>query len=178
MTDRTSSSLPLVWDRFVRIFHWTLVLCVLSNFFVFDDGKDVHQWTGYLAVCLVVMRIIWGFVGTKHARFSDFFPTPTRIIHHIQALKSGVREEHAGHNPLGALMMLTLISVVLCLGITGWMQTLDAFWGEEWLQEIHEFIANTLIALATVHAAAAIVMGRLEKTRLIRAMFTGRKERW
>ncbi len=178
MINRASSSLPLVWDRFVRIFHWTLVLCVVSNFFVFDDGKDVHQWTGYLAVSLVVMRIIWGFVGTKHARFSDFFPTPSRLIRHIKALKSGIHEEHVGHNPLGALMMLTLITVVLCLGITGWMQTLDAFWGEEWLQNTHAFIADALIAFAFVHALAAILMGRLERTRLIRAMFTGRKERW
>lgn len=75
-------------------------------------------------------------------------------------------------------MMLALITVVLCLGVTGWMQTLDAFWGEEWLQNTHAFIANALIALATIHAIAAIVMGRLEKTKLIKAMFTGKKERW
>lgn len=173
-----SSSLPQVWDRFVRIFHWTLVLCVLSNFFVFDDGKDIHQWTGYLAVSLVSLRIVWGFIGSKHARFSDFFPTPTRLLGHVKAFKSGAHDSHLGHNPLGALMMLTLICVVLCLGITGWMQTLDAFWGEEWLQNTHAFIADSLIALATVHAIAAILMGRLERTRLIKAMFTGKKERW
>lgn len=178
MSDHLSSNLPLVWDRFVRIFHWSLVLCVLSNFFVFDDGKDIHQWTGYLAVCLVALRVIWGFIGFQYARFSYFFPTPNRLRRHLKALKSGVHEEHAGHNPLGALMMLALITVVLCLGVTGWMQTLDAFWGEEWLQNTHAFIANALIGLATIHAIAAIVMGRLEKTKLIKAMFTGKKERW
>jgi len=167
-----------VWDRFVRTFHWTLVLCVLSNYFVMDDGKVIHQWTGYLAFSLVVMRIIWGFIGTKHARFSDFLPTPFRVIQHVKALKSGTHDEHVGHNPLGALMMLSLIAIVLGLGLTGWMQTLDAYWGEEWLQDIHELLANCLITFAALHATAAIVMGRIERTRLIKAMFTGRKERW
>ena len=178
MPHAAPSTPQLVWDRFVRIFHWTLVLCVLNNFFIFDDGKNIHQWTGYISLSLVVTRIIWGFIGTKHARFSDFFPTPTKLIHHLKELKSGVHDGYSGHNPLGALMILTLISVVLCLGLTGWMQTLDAFWGEEWLQNLHAYIADALIMLATVHALAAILMGRLERTHLIRAMFTGKKDRW
>ena len=178
MKPRQLPRLQPVWDRFVRTFHWSLVLCVLSNYFLMDDGKVLHQWTGYLATTLVIMRIGWGFIGTKHARFSDFFPTPSRLIHHLKALKSGTSDEHIGHNPLGALMMLSLIALVLSLGITGWMQTLDAYWGEEWLQDIHELLANTLITFAALHAFAAIVMGRIERTRLIKAMFTGRKERW
>lgn len=83
-----------------------------------------------------------------------------------------------GHNPVGALMMLGLMAIVLALGTTGWMQTLDAYWGEEWLQNVHRLIGNILIGLATMHALAAIVMGRLERTRLIKAMVTGVKETW
>ena len=64
-----------------------------------------------------------------------------------------------GHNPVGALMMLGLMAIVLALGTTGWMQTLDAYWGEEWLQNVHRLIGNILIGLATMHALAAIVMG-------------------
>lgn len=75
-------------------------------------------------------------------------------------------------------MMLTLTATVLVLGITGWMQTLDAYWGEQWVQDLHRMIGNVLIGFALVHALAAIVMGRLERTRLIKAMFTGIKERW
>jgi cytochrome b len=75
-------------------------------------------------------------------------------------------------------MILALMMLVLAVGLTGWMHTLDAFWGEEWLQELHEHAATLLIALATLHALAAIVMGRLERTHLIRAMFTGVKDRW
>ena len=167
-----------VWDRFVRFFHWALVSCVAFNYFVLNDGKTFHQWVGYFAVTLVMARIIWGFIGSRYALFSDFFPTPGRVVHHVRQMKSGNHKIPLGHNPLGALMMLTLLTVVLALGTTGWIQTLDAYWGEEWLQNLHRFIGNFLIGLATLHALAAIVMGRLERTRLIKAMVTGVKERW
>ncbi|MCX7256784.1 MAG: cytochrome b/b6 domain-containing protein [Polaromonas sp.] len=176
-TPQLTESRP-VWDRFVRLFHWTLVSCVLLNYLVLDDGKTLHQWVGYLALALVLARIVWGFIGSRYARFSDFFPTPARLLRHLRQLKAGQPEMHWGHNPLGALMILALISLVLGLGVTGWMQTLDAYWGEEWLQELHELLGNVLIGLATLHALAALVMGRLERTRLIRAMFTGTKERF
>ena len=67
-----------VWDRFVRLFHWSLVGCVLINAFLLDDGETVHRWLGYTASALVLARIGWGFVGSTHARFADFFPTPAR----------------------------------------------------------------------------------------------------
>ncbi|MFM2052927.1 MAG: hypothetical protein RL456_964 [Pseudomonadota bacterium] len=167
----------VVWDPFVRIFHWSLVSCVVLNYFVVDDGETVHQWLGYLASALVTLRIVWGFVGSRHARFSDFFPTPARLRHHLRALRDGRLDAHAGHNPLGALMMLALMATVLALGLTGFLQTTDAFWGEEWLQELHELIGSGLIALAGLHAAAALLMGHLERTNLVAAMVTGVKRR-
>jgi cytochrome b len=166
-----------VWDPFVRIFHWSLVTCVLTNYFVLDDGEDWHQWIGYAASALVALRIVWGFIGTRHARFADFFPTPTRLRAHLAAVRAGQVEFHPGHNPLGALMMLALMALVLALGVTGFLQTTDTFWGEEWLQDLHEVVASALMALAGLHATAAIVMGRIERTNLVAAMFTGTKRR-
>ena len=78
----------------------------------------------------------------------------------------------------GALMMLALMAIVLALGLTGWMQTTDAYFGEEWLQELHEWLANGLLIAAGLHAAAAIVMGRIERVNLVRAMVTGVKQRY
>ena len=166
-----------VWDPFVRIFHWSLVACVLTNYFVNDDGKDLHQWTGYAASALVALRVVWGFIGTRHARFADFFPTPARLRTHLAALRAGRVDHHTGHNPLGALMMLALMVLVLALGLTGFLQTTDTFWGDEWLQDLHALIASALIALAGLHAAAAILMGRIERTNLVGAMVTGVKRR-
>lgn len=176
-TSRHAASL-LVWDPFVRIFHWSLVSCVLLNFFILEEGEAPHEWVGYTATALVVARIIWGFIGSRYARFSDFFPTPRRLTRHVKGMRSGAAEHQWGHNPLGALMMLLLMGLVLSLGVTGYMQGTDTFFGEEWLQELHEFLANTLIASAGLHALAAIVMGRKERTRLVKAMVTGVKERY
>nr|WP_173806541.1 cytochrome b/b6 domain-containing protein [Leptothrix sp. C29] len=166
-----------VWDPFVRIFHWGLVACIALNEFVIDDGERVHQWIGYAAGALVLARIVWGFVGTRHARFADFWPTPARLRAHLADLRAGCHGTHAGHNPLGALMMLALLAVVLALGVTGWLQTTDAFWGEEWLQELHEGLAEALLGLAGVHVAAALLMSAVERTNLVAAMVSGIKRR-
>ncbi len=167
----------VVWDRFVRFFHWSLVGCVVFDFLLDDDGKTAHQWVGYAAVALVLARIVWGFVGSRHARFADFFPTPARVAAHLRELKARRLPRHDGHNPLGALMMLALMALVLALGVTGWLQTTDAFWGDASMEELHEALAHVLIVAAGLHAAAAVLMGRLERTHLVKAMITGVKER-
>ena len=164
-----------VWDKFVRIFHWSLVACVLANFFVIDDGETAHQWLGYTASILVCARIVWGFIGSRHARFSDFFPTPAAIRQHLRDMMSGSKEHHDGHNPLGAVVMLSMLVIVLSLGATGYLQTTDAFWGEEWLEELHGIIANTLMAAVGIHAAVVLLTDRLTRSDLVRAMVLGKK---
>lgn len=164
-----------VWDRFVRVFHWGLVACVLLNQFVLEEGELAHRWVGYVAAALVVARVAWGFVGSRHARFSDFFPTPARLRDHAAALLRGRPVAYVGHSPLGALMMLALMALVLALGLTGWLQGTDLFWGEDWLEALHEGLAGTLVGLAGLHALAAIVLSRLEGVDLVRAMLTGVK---
>ncbi len=167
-----------VWDLFVRVFHWSLVACVVLNQLILEEGETAHQWVGYFASAWVAARVLWGFVGSTHARFADFFPTPRRLLRHVQALRSGQVPHYIGHNPLGAAMMLTLMSLVLSLGLTGWLQTTDWFWGDETLQDVHETLATALIWLAGLHAVSALVMGRIERVRLVRAMVTGIKQRF
>jgi cytochrome b len=174
-TASTLSAPVKVWDPFVRLFHWSLVSCVLLNQFVLEEGEAPHEWAGYIASALVLARVVWGFIGSQHARFADFFPTPARLGRHFSALRQGRHPSYTGHNPLGALMMLTLMAIVLALGVTGWMQTSDRYFGEEWLMELHEWLAHGLLIAAGLHAAAAIVMGRIERVNLVRAMVTGVK---
>lgn len=174
----TRPSAERVWDPFVRLFHWSLVGAVVLNQWVLEEGEGPHRWLGYAAAVLVLLRVIWGFIGPRHARFSDFWPTPTRLRHHLRAWFRGDEMHVTGHNPLGALMMLALMLLVLLLAVTGWLQGTDRFWGNEALSEAHESLANGLIGLAGLHAAAALVMGRLERTRLVKAMITGVKERY
>lgn len=166
-----------VWDRFVRVFHWSLVACVLLNVTWVDDGKTLHRVLGYVASGLVAARVAWGFIGPRHASFAEFWPTRASLAEHLRGVLAGSAPVHEGHNPLGALMMLTLMVSVVASGVTGHLQTTDAFWGVAWLQDLHDALATTLIAAAGLHAAAALVMGRLERVRLVRAMVTGVKER-
>lgn len=167
-----------VWDPFVRFFHWSLVCTVVLNLWLLEEGDPPHRWVGYAAAGLVALRIVWGFIGPRHARFTDFWPTPSRVLGHLRSLVQGEHATQAGHNPLGALAMLALMALVLLLGLTGWLQGTDRFWGNEALEEVHEALAEGLIWLAGLHAAAALVMGRLERTRLVKAMFTGTKEHY
>jgi cytochrome b len=171
-----AESVP-VWDLFVRMFHWSLVACVLIDYFVVDDGETLHQWLGYIAAGLVLVRVVWGFIGPEHARFADFFPTTARLRAHLAALRSRQPVFHAGHNPFGAVMMLTLMGLVLLLGLSGYMETTDLFWGVEWIQETHEVLADLLIGLVALHVLASIVMSHLDRTNLVAAMLTGVKVR-
>lgn len=176
-----------VWDPLVRLFHWALVACVLLNFAVLEEGETWHEWVGYTASALVGLRLLWGLVGTRHARFADWFPTPARLQAHVAALMRGEAPRHVGHNPLGALMMLVLMALVLGLGLTGWWMESGAlepvlagvlpaaFELDEVLEELHEGLANALMLAAGLHAAAALLMGRLERVNLVQAMWTGRK---
>jgi cytochrome b len=167
-----------VWDPFVRFFHWSLVACVVLNQGLLEEGDPPHRWIGYAAAALVGLRVLWGFVGTRHARFTDFWPTPARVRAHLAGLRDARRPAAPGHNPLGAIAMLLLMALVLALALTGWLQGTGRFWGNEALEELHEGLAAALLWLAGLHAAAALVMGRLERTRLIKAMFTGVKEHY
>ncbi len=165
-----------VWDPFVRLFHWTLVACIVLNLFVLEDGARAHRYSGYLAFALIVARCVWGFVGSRYARFAGFWPTAGRLRAHLDRLAAGEPDPYPGHNPAGALMMFALMAGVLALGVSGFLMGTDAFWGEEWLEETHEWLANGLLALAGVHVLAALVMSRVEGVNLPRAMVTGVKE--
>ncbi len=164
-----------VWDRLVRGVHWTLVVCVVGDFALNEPGGVVHRWLGYAAAGLVVLRLIWGFCGTPHARFSDFFPTPSRLVPYVRALLRGREPRMVGHNPLAALMMLTLLMLVLALGVTGFLLGTNTFWGSDSMLGIHDAIANTLIVLVVVHAAAAIIESIRHRENLVWSMVTGKK---
>ncbi|TGD72982.1 cytochrome B [Mangrovimicrobium sediminis] len=159
----------MVWDRFVRVFHWSLVLGIALNYWVLEEGDPPHEWLGYGLGALVLARIAWGFIGPRNARFSDFVAGPRRVLHSLRHFAEEHRE-HRGHTPPAGWMILTLLTLVLGLVVTGWMQGLDAFWGEEWLEETHEWLANALIGAAAVHVAAVFFIQHRYRLPLLRSM--------
>ena len=165
-----------VWDPIVRIFHWTIVAACTLNLFVLEEGKYWHRLTGYVVAGAIIVRLVWGFVGTRHARFADFYPTPRKLKEQISGIIRRREKRYLGHNPLASVMMLLLMALLAGTALTGWMTTLDAFWGEKWLEQLHGAIANSIMVLVFVHAGAAILESWRHRENLVWAMVTGRKK--
>jgi cytochrome b len=164
-----------VWDRFVRVFHWTVVAGCGANLLVLQPGSLPHQVVGYSVVGLVLLRIIWGFIGSRHARFSDFVPGPATLFGYLKALAQGREPRVLGHNPAAAVMILALMAMLLSLGVTGWMSVSDTFSSLDWPGDVHEALANLLLAMVLVHAGAAVIESLRHRENLILSMITGRK---
>ncbi|PKH01988.1 cytochrome B [Psychromonas sp. MB-3u-54] len=167
----------MIWDPLIRFFHWTVAAMFLLNFLVFEEGDTNHRWAGYYILAALAIRILWGFVGSKNARFKNFLPTPSGIKHHLHLLKSKQFEVSKGHNPIGGLMVFALLFCLLSSGISGWMMGLDAFWGEDWLEEIHELIANTTMMLVVFHVSAVVLFSKFGPVNLIKQMITGQRDK-
>lgn len=159
-----------VWDLPLRLFHWTLVLAIAVAFLSSEEGSAINQWhfaAGWVAGLLLVFRLIWGFVGGEHSRFTDFIQ-PGRIAAHVSELLHRKIEPTLGHNPLGALAVLALLLLTAATVWTG------AFGGEG-AEDLHEVVAWTLLVVIAVHIAAVAIMSRLQRENLVRAMITGDK---
>lgn len=104
-----------VWDPLVRIGHWTLVIAFFTAYFTEDDLMDVHTWAGYTVAAIVLIRIVWGFVGSKHARFRDFIYSPSTVFAYLKNLLARKPQHYIGHNPAGGAMVIALL---LSLGAT------------------------------------------------------------
>ncbi|MDR5752089.1 MULTISPECIES: cytochrome b/b6 domain-containing protein [unclassified Caballeronia] len=162
-----------IWDLCVRLTHWTVAGIVIWN--LFGPTDEAHRVLGYIAGGLVVLRILWGLVGTPHARFSAWWPTPSHLADYLRSLAAGKPIHHLSHNPLGGLMAIALWLLILALGVTGWLMRLDAFWGEDWPQDLHEYLSIALELCVYAHVVAALVMSVWMRENLIVAMLTGFK---
>lgn len=163
-----------VWDPLVRLFHWSLAACVFGAFLV-EDGDTPHRVLGYVALGLVAFRVLWGFIGPGHARFRDWVRGPRAIRAYLRERLAGTSRRRLGHNPAAAVVMLVLLVGVVLVGVTGWMQGLDAFWGVAWVEDLHAALAWGLLALIGVHVLAAVVESFHYRENLIAAMVHGRK---
>jgi cytochrome b len=162
-----------VWDVWVRLTHWTVAGIVLFNLFGPTDA--LHRWLGYAAAALVAVRVVWGFVGSRHARFSAWWPTFAHLRDYLRSLAAGKPMHHLSHNPLGGAMALLLWFLILALAVSGWVMRTDAFWGEDWPQEIHTWLSYAVEVCVCVHVAAALLMSVWSRENLIGAMVTGYK---
>lgn len=190
------------WDPLVRLTHWGIAAAIVLNGLVTEEGESWHIWVGYAAGVLLALRLGWGLIGTRSARFASFPPKPAAALRHLRAIVAGRHEPRVSHNPVGALMAYALWAALAVTVGTGIAMdqarpaapagaTLvaeagedeeaeehegrgDGGEGESAFEEVHEVFANLLFLLAALHVAGVAFESRRSGGGLVRAMVTGR----
>lgn len=164
----------LIWDAPVRVFHWLMVFSFAGAYLTAESERWrlVHVTLGYTMVGLVAFRLLWGLIGTRHARFSSFVRGPGAIARYLRSLVTGRPEHHAGHNPAGALAIVALLGMSLVVAATGWATYNDI---GAWAEDLHEGVASVMLAIVGVHVLAVVLASWLHRSNLIGAMVTGRR---
>jgi cytochrome b len=179
-TDESGGARPLemvkVWDPLVRLFHWSLLALVLAAFATGDEAEGAHIAIGYAIVMLLALRIIWGFIGPRTARFSDFVKTPSQVRKFLGESLRGTAPRSLGHNPAGGFMILAMLGLLGAISATGYFLTTEAP-GSHAMNALHEAIAYALIPLAALHVGGVLLSSLAHRENLVRAMFTGEKHK-
>jgi cytochrome b len=160
------------WDPFVRIGHWTLVAAFATAWITGEEQTSLHTTAGYVVLGIVLFRLIWGFVGTRHALFRDFVTGWRPVREHLHGLLQGEPEKSRGHNPAAGWMVIALLAGLLGMAGSGYLMMLT---GSEAFEEVHEGFANAMLALILIHLGGALVTSLLTGDNLVKAMLTGRK---
>lgn len=179
-----------VWDPLVRLFHWLLAVCFVIAYVLEDDMLNLHVLVGSIIFGLIIFRLIWGFMGTKHSRFADFISSFKQIMQHLRDLVSLHPARHTGHTPVGGVMIFLLLFGLLLLTMSGVMlyalegallpfaglMTAADFDTAVLIENLHGLIADILMLFVLFHIAGVLLESYLQKQNLIRAMFTGYKK--
>jgi len=163
-----------VWDPFVRMFHWSLVLAYLVVWLSAEEWEWLHEQTGYFILMLIGMRVLWGLLGPRHARFSDFLYSPKRTLGYLHDLRSGTPQHYLGHNPAGGWMVIVLLSSLSVTAVSGMLMGPEH--AEPW-EDLHEGLANLTPLLVFAHLGGVLFSSLLHNENLIGAMWTGLKKR-
>lgn len=190
-----SASSVRAWDLPTRLFHWTLVVLLISAYVSFRFAEALgdftlkwHRWNGYAILTLIVFRVLWGFVGSSTSRFRTFIRSPIQALVYLKDLVTGRPRPFLGHNPMGAWMVMTLLAVVATQGVLGlytvehndvtagplYRTVSEATWqlASKWHLWLFYWVLLPLIA---VHITANVLYGAVKRDPLVQAMVTGRK---
>ena len=170
-------ALVRVWDPFVRVFHWSLVAAFAIAWIMADDWGRLHELAGYAVAVLIGLRLVWGLVGTRHARFADFVYRPARVIAYLKDMARLRARRHLGHNPAAGAMVIALLLALAATSASGIMMTVDAYGDAHWVEELHEVSANLTIMLVLAHLAGVAISSLETRENLVRSMVTGFKRR-
>ena len=164
-----------VWDPLVRMAHWMLVAGVTAAWLTRHARGAWHEVLGYAVLAVVMVRVIWGFVGFRHARFADFVVGPAGTLRYAGQTLRRQEPRYLGHNPLGAWMIIALIATLLVISVSGWLYTTDRFWGVAWVEMVHGTATDVLFVLVVLHVAGVFYASWRHHENLVGAMLHGRK---
>lgn len=186
MSIHNSQQVIKVWDPLVRVFHWSLALFFTIAYLTEDDFETVHFYMGYAISALIVFRLLWGVVGPKYARFTNFVTGKERVVRYLKSLLTGKAEHYVGHNPAGGIMVVALLLMLALTCFFG--MTLLAIddagplagtfvgnFNEDLVKGMHEVCANGTLMLVFIHLAGVLISSLLHRENLVRAMITGVK---
>ena len=175
-----------VWDLPVRLFHWSLAVFFTLAYWLGGDWPAMHSHAGYTVLLLVSFRILWGFMGSPHARFMDFLAPPADTLRHLRAIAKGRPDAYQGHDPAGGAMILMLLLCLLITGFSGMSlfamegqgplaATLVAGWPDRLMLDVHHVASDLTLVLIVVHVSGVLITSVLTGENLIGAMIHGRK---
>ncbi|MDU0353066.1 cytochrome b/b6 domain-containing protein [Paraglaciecola aquimarina] len=179
----------LVWDLPVRLFHWILAISLVVQWFtaeVIENAMDFHFYLGYFILGLIIFRLIWGFIGTKYAKFSSFIAGPKAMLAYLRALMNREDTSTIGHNPVGGLMLPLVLTLVGIQAVTGLFTSDDIVHSgpyydsvsssvQKTLQWLHHQTFSFLWIFVAIHIVAILWYKFALKHDLIRPMFNGKK---
>jgi len=191
-----------VWDVLIRIFHWSLVLGFTIAYFTGDEESNLHIYSGYVVLGLITFRVLWGFIGSRYARFSHFVCSPKAVRQYLRSLAVNKPKHYVGHNPAGGWMVIAMLFILFVVTVSGLkvyaveeglgplagalpavavISTAQADGGSEgeeaegYWEEVHEVSSNLMLLLVFLHIGGVIISSRLHNEHLVRAMVTGNK---
>ncbi len=174
------------WDPLVRLFHWTLVVSFAVCYFTQEEAYELHLDSGYVVLGAIVVRIIWGVIGTKHARFSDFVYLPGKVITYFRQFLRGKAKRYIGHNPAGGAMVVAMLITLLMVALSGValdaaenragpLADTDLFMYLDVVQDTHIISTNVMLGLISLHLLGVLASSHMHRENLVRAMITGKK---
>lgn len=165
----------MVWDVPTRVFHWLLVASFLGAFLTAESERyrDIHVVFGYSLLGLIVFRLIWGFAGTRYARFRSFLFSPAEIIRYLTSMLKGRPAHYVGHNPAGSVAVFALLALGIMSGVSG--LTVFQEVGGDAIEALHELVSYGMLGVVVLHVAGVLLGSVMHRENLLRAMITGYK---
>jgi cytochrome b len=164
-----------VWDPFVRLSHWALAAAFLVAYFSHGGYLAEHRIAGYVITALVILRLLWGFVGSRRARFADFVPAPRELAAYLGDVVCRREARHIGHNPAGGAMIVLLLFLLAALCITGFVLDTPGFRDDRDFKAVHDLLTDATVVCIALHIAGVGYASWRHRENLVAAMITGRK---